>query len=63
MTVTSEDHHGFSTTDLRVGYALSPAWRLQVSANNVFDREYETAAYYRQLGRNYLVSLRYRPVE
>ncbi|MCM2335286.1 MAG: TonB-dependent vitamin B12 receptor [Pseudomonas sp.] len=54
---------GYATTDLRIGYALSPAWRLQVSANNVFDRDYETAAFYRQLGRNYLVTLRYRPVE
>ncbi|WP_196778629.1 TonB-dependent vitamin B12 receptor [Cognatilysobacter tabacisoli] len=54
---------GYATTDLRVGYALSPAWRLQLSANNVFDRDYETAAYYRQPGRNYLVTLRYSAVE
>jgi vitamin B12 transporter len=32
---------------------------LQVNANNVFDRSYETAMFYPQPGRNWFVSLRY----
>ncbi|MGH8080152.1 MAG: TonB-dependent vitamin B12 receptor [Lysobacter sp.] len=52
---------GYALTDLRLGYAFDAAWSLQFSANNVFDRRYETAAFYNQPGRNYLLSLRYRP--
>ncbi|GAB3098009.1 TonB-dependent vitamin B12 receptor [Lysobacter terrae] len=54
---------GYATTDLRVGYALTPAWTLQLNADNVFDKTYETAAFYNQPGRTYLLSVRYRPVE
>lgn len=50
---------GYATTDLRIGYALAPKWSLRLSADNVFDREYETAKFYRQTGRTYLLSLRY----
>jgi vitamin B12 transporter len=50
---------GYATTDLRVAYALAESWTLQVNANNVFDRSYETAAFYPQPGRNWFVSLRY----
>lgn len=52
---------GYATTDLRVGYTFNNAWTLQANAANVFDREYETAAYFNQPGRNYTLSLRYRP--
>jgi vitamin B12 transporter len=51
---------GYATTDLRVGYTFAGAWTLQLNANNVFDKRYETAALYNQPGRNYLLSLRYR---
>ena len=51
---------GYATTDLRVGWAIDDAWSLRLTASNVFDREYETAAYYRQPGRTYLLTLRYR---
>jgi len=37
----------------------APAWTLQARAGNVFDRDYETAAYYAQQGRNYSLTLRY----
>ena len=50
---------GYATTDLRVAYSFADAWTLQVNANNVFDREYETAMFYPQPGRNWFVSLRY----
>ena len=52
---------GFATVDLRVEYALGPAWTLQASASNVFDRDYETVAWYNQPGREYGVRLKYRP--
>lgn len=50
---------GYATTDLRVGYTFAEAWTLQVNANNVFDKTYETAMFYPQPGRNWFVSLRY----
>ena len=50
---------GYATTDLRVGYALASQWTVQLNADNVFDREHETAIFYRQPGRSYLLTLRY----
>ncbi|TKR34163.1 TonB-dependent vitamin B12 receptor [Luteimonas gilva] len=52
---------GYSLVDLRIGYALSEDWTIQLNADNVFDREYETAAYYNQPGRSYTLSLRFQP--
>lgn len=51
---------GYGTVDLRVEYAINPEWTLQARANNVFDREYETVAWYNQRGREYGLSLRYQ---
>ena len=53
---------GYALTDLRANYAIDAAWSVQLAANNVFDRHYETAAFYNQPGRNYLLTLRYRPI-
>lgn len=52
---------GYGTVDLRVEYALHPDWTLQARASNVFDRDYETIAWYNQPGREYGLSLRYQP--
>ena len=52
---------GYALVDLRAGYALSKAWSLQASVENVADRDYETAAYYRQPGRAYTLTVRYAP--
>ena len=52
---------GYTTFDLRAGYALTPAWTLQLNVDNVFDKDYETAAYYNQPGMTYLLGIRYRP--
>ena len=52
---------GYSTVDLRVEYALSPAWILQARATNVFDRDYETVAWYNQPGREYGLRMKYQP--
>ena len=52
---------GYSTLDLRLEYAIAPAWTLQAKVGNVFDRDYETVAWYNQAGRTYGLSLRYQP--
>jgi len=52
---------GYALADLRVAWRISPAWHLRLSLNNVLDRRYESAMYYNQAGRNYLLSLSYRP--
>lgn len=52
---------GYALTDLRIGYAMAPAWTAQLALQNVFDRVYETARYYNQPGRTAMLTLRYRP--
>ena len=52
---------GFATTDLRFEYAFDSDWTLQARATNVFDRHYETVAWYNQPGREFGLSLRYAP--
>lgn len=54
---------GYATTDLRVGYAPSAAWSLQLSASNIFDRRYETARWYNQAGRGWQLAWRWNPAE
>ena len=49
----------YATTDLRAGYAFNPSWRVNLSLNNVFDRQYQTAANYAQPGRAWMLTLRY----
>jgi len=41
--------------------ALAGDWSLQGELRNVFDRRYETAAYYNQPGREWGLSVRWRP--
>jgi len=50
---------GYATTDLRAGYAFNAAWRLNLSVKNIFDKQYETAAYYAQPGRTWMLTLRF----
>jgi vitamin B12 transporter len=54
---------GYGTLDLRAEYAFTPALSLQARAANVFDRDYETVAFYNQPGREWYLTLRYAPVE
>ncbi|WP_428946555.1 TonB-dependent vitamin B12 receptor [Xanthomonas oryzae pv. oryzicola] len=54
---------GDGVLDLRASYALNADWKVQLTANNVFDRQYETARWYAQPGRNYLLTLRYEPAQ
>ena len=39
---------------------VGPGWEAQFAVENAFDRRYETAAFYRQPGRGYFFTLRYR---
>ena len=52
---------GFATVDLRLEYAINDEWTLQARASNLFDRDYETIAWFNQPGREYGLTLRYRP--
>ena len=54
---------GYVTTDLRAGLRMNDAWRMQLSVANVFDREFETARWYNQAGRTWLLSLRWQPAQ
>ena len=54
---------GFGTLDLRAEYAFTSALSLQARLANVFDRDYETVAFYNQPGREWYLTLRYAPVE
>ncbi|MGO1542044.1 MAG: TonB-dependent vitamin B12 receptor [Luteimonas sp.] len=52
---------GYATTDLRLEYAFHRDWTLLARASNIFDRQYETVAWYNQPGREYGLTLRYQP--
>lgn len=52
---------GYATLDLRADYRLAKDWLVQAKAANLFDRDYETAAFYNQPGRSLFVTLRYQP--
>jgi vitamin B12 transporter len=52
---------GYGTVDLRAEYALHREWRLQARVENLFDKDYETAAFFNQQGRGLFVTLRYQP--
>lgn len=51
----------YVTLDLRAEYRLQRDWRVQAKVTNLFDAEYETATWYNQPGRAFLVTLRYQP--
>ncbi|WP_233171761.1 TonB-dependent vitamin B12 receptor [Dyella sp. ASV21] len=52
---------GYATTDLRVAYAITRELKVQLALNNAFAKNYETAWYYNQPGRNAMLTLRYQP--
>ena len=53
---------GYGTMDLRVAWAFTGDWTLEARATNVFDKAYETIAWYNQPGREYGLALRWAPV-
>ena len=50
----------YTTVDMRVDYAFAKNWTLGGRVGNLFDKNYETAAFYNQDGRNYFITLRYQ---
>lgn len=57
----TNEMNGFTTLDLRASWQVAPAWTVQATLGNVFDREYETARFYNQAGRSAFLTLRYAP--
>jgi vitamin B12 transporter len=53
--------NGYATVELRVEYELAKDWRLQARVENLFDKDYETAAFFNQPGRGVYMTLRYQP--
>jgi vitamin B12 transporter len=51
---------GYAVVDLTGGWRLSASTELQLRIANLFDRQYETAYLYPSLGREALVTVRYR---
>jgi vitamin B12 transporter len=52
---------GYVLVDLRGEYAIRKDLRLQLRAANIFDKQYETVAFYNQPGRTFFLTLRYHP--
>lgn len=52
---------GYATFDLLLDWQATDQWRLQVRGENVFDRDYATAAFYPQPGREWHLTLRWAP--
>lgn len=50
---------GFGTLDLRAEYAISRDWRVQTRVANLFDKRYESVAFYNQAGRAVYMTIRY----
>ncbi|MCK5716139.1 MAG: TonB-dependent vitamin B12 receptor [Thiomargarita sp.] len=51
----------YITLDLRAAYQMTEALKLQARLHNIFDKEYETASYYQQAGRDFFISVHYQP--
>ena len=51
---------GYGLLNLRTQYAWTKDWFVRARFDNVFDKEYETAATYNSLGRRYFVTLGYQ---
>jgi vitamin B12 transporter len=52
---------GYATIDWRNQYAIDRDWSLQAVLANVFDKDYQTAAFFNQEGRSFFLTLRYQP--
>ena len=52
---------GYGLVNLYADYRLQPGWVLFARANNIFDKDYQTAYDYATAGVNVFVGLRYTP--
>ena len=59
---SSARNESFALLNLRGEMRINEEWKAQLTINNAFEKEYETAAGYPQDGRNYLFTLRYKPI-
>lgn len=55
----TRDLGAYATLDVQGEYRFATAWRLQARVANLFDKHYETVAFYNQAGRGAYVTLRY----
>lgn len=60
-SANTRELNGFATLDLRGALQFNKNWSFGLKLNNVLDKEYETAAYFPQDGRNWTATLRYTP--
>jgi vitamin B12 transporter len=51
----------YTLVDLRAAYQLNKEWLLQGQINNLFEEDYETAAFYNQPKSDVSLTLRYQP--
>ncbi|HCH70439.1 MAG TPA: hypothetical protein DE042_08210 [Colwellia sp.] len=49
----------YNTLDISASYQLSEEWKLQVKANNIFDKDFETAPSYVTAGAEYFLQVSY----
>ena len=54
---------GYALLGLRVGYEFNQDWGVQLSGDNLFNRDYQTAQWYAQPGRTWQLTLRYHPAQ
>ncbi|MFL6713923.1 MAG: TonB-dependent vitamin B12 receptor [Sulfurifustis sp.] len=52
---------GFATVDLIGEHAFAKNWLGQVRVGNLFDKQYETAQFFNQPGREFFFTVRYQP--
>lgn len=53
--------NSYYSIDVFAGYRIDSDWQINASVKNILDEEYQTAAYFNQPGRNYLVTIAYKP--
>ena len=57
----TQELNGYMQADVRFAYQFSPDWKMQARIENLFDKSYETAAFYNQPERSVYVTLHYTP--
>jgi vitamin B12 transporter len=53
---------GYSLLNLRAGWLVTPAWRLEFRGDNLLDEDYEPAFGFNSPGRSYYLSLAWMPM-
>lgn len=57
----TQELDNYVTFDLRGQYRVTEQWSLRARAENLLDRDYETAAFFNQPGRSLFVTLAFQP--